>query len=203
MVLSDKEILKIQGGSAPLITPFDDSKLRAASYDVSLDGEITALLERADVLDLSNQDAVDLIYSTKRGLGEFILKPGQYCLAALNEVIALPDNVVARVMPRTRFTRLGLLVTPQFCNPSYSGRLQIGILNVSGNNIKLAPKMGIAQLVFERLESTPTEGRLYRNQPSAAYQDEDGFIGAQTKSEMSDGARRIYDRMMANLRTES
>lgn len=203
MVLSDKEIVKIQDGSTPLITPFDDSKLRAASYDVSLDGEITALLERADVLDLSNQDAIDLIYSTKRDLGEFILKPGQYCLAALNEFIALPDDVVARVMPRTRFTRLGLLVTPQFCNPGYSGRLQIGILNISGSNIKLAPKMGIAQLVFERLESTPTDGRLYRNQKSAAYQDEDGFIGARMDTEMSDGARRILDRMMSGIETGS
>lgn len=155
------------------------------------------------MLDLSNQDAVDLIYSTKRGLEEFILKPGQYCLAALDEVIALPYNVVARVMPRTRFTRLGLLVAPQFCNPGYVGRLQIGILNVSGNNIKLAPKMGIAQLVFERLESIPTGNRLYRNQASAAYQDEYGFIGAQTNMEMSDEVRRIFDRMMHGRRAES
>lgn len=200
MVLSDREILEIQSSDKPMISPFEDSRLRSASYDVTLGDEITVLLERSDVLDLSDQDAVDGVYSSSRGLNGFVLKPGQYCLAALNEVIMLPDNVVARVMPRTRFTRLGLMVSAQFCNPSYSGRLQIGIFNASGNNIKLVHDMGIAQLVFERLESTPTEGRLYRNQLSAAYQDEDGFIGAQTKTEMSEDARRIYDRLMADLK---
>lgn len=198
MVLSDKEILEAQSGPAPLVTPFDVNRLRAASYDVMLDDEITVLREQSNVIDLSSQAAINSVYGEHHKLEGFILKPGQYCLAALSERVTLPDDVIARVMPRTRFTRIGLLVAPQFCNPSYSGRLRIGILNASGNNIKFTEKMSIAQIIFERLQSTPTEERLYRNQTSAVYQDEDAFIGTITRDEMSDSARRVFDRLMAD-----
>lgn len=197
MVLSDKDILKLQDRGTPLISPFDISRLRAASYDVTIDDEVAVLSEVTGVVNLSDQNKVNQIYTVNHGLEGFVLKPGQYCLVALSETITLPDNLIAQVIPRTRFTRLGLLVAPQYCNPSYTGRLRIGILNVSGNNIQLEPKMSIAQIIFERLETTPTEQRLYRNQATAAYQGEDAFVGAQTRSEMTDGARRIFDRLMA------
>ena len=41
----------------------------------------------------------------------------------------------------TRFIRLGLLIESQYYIPGYTGRLCIGVLNVSGNVVQLAPKM--------------------------------------------------------------
>lgn len=199
MVLSDRDILRFQKGDTPLISPFDLSRLRSASYDVTIDDEVTVLSEAVGVVKLSDQDEVEQVHTINHSIEGFVLKPGQYCLVALGETIALPDNLIAQVIPRTRFTRLGLLVEPQYCNPSYTGRLRIGVLNASGNIIQLEPKMSIAQIIFEKLESTPTETRLYRNQATAAYQGEEAFVGAQTRSEMTEGARRIFDRLMAGL----
>lgn len=203
MLLSDRDILTLQEQRTPLIAPFDEENLRGASYDVRLDNEITPLQERTDVLDLSKRESLDSLYYAQMPADGFVLKPGQYCLAALAEEITLPDDVVAYVLPRTRYTRMGLLVANQFCNPSYSGRLRIGLFNASGNNLMLASYMPIAQLMFERLESTPSDERLYRNQKTAAYYRERGFMGARLEESMlSEESRRRYDSLLRELQGE-
>ena len=203
MLLSDRDILTLQEQKTPLIAPFDEENLRGASYDVRLDNEITPLQERTDVLDLSKRESLDSLYYAQMPADGFVLKPGQYCLAALAEEITLPDDVVAYVLPRTRYTRMGLLVANQFCSPSYSGRLRIGLFNASGNNLMLASYMPIAQLMFERLESTPSDERLYRNQKTAAYYRERGFMGARLEESMlSEESRRRYDSLLRELQGE-
>lgn len=200
VILSDKEILKLQDGDVPLITPFDDRRLRGASYDVLLDNEITPLRESAGIIDLSDQASIDSVYPQQLKADGFVLKPGQFCLAALAESIALPDDVVAYVVPRTRLTRLGLIVADQFCNPSYSGRLRIGLYNASGNNLRLASYLSVAQLIFVRLDTMPSAERLYRNQESAAYHGETSFLGSQTEpSSLSPKDRGLYDALMQEL----
>lgn len=59
--------------------------------------------------------------------------------------------MAAHIRPRTKFSRLGLMVSEQYCNPGYSGILQLGILNASPNAIILTPGLGIAQAVFEEI----------------------------------------------------
>lgn len=199
MILSDKDILEIQNGSVPLIAPFKEERLRGASYDVLLDGEITPMLESSGVIDLGNQDEIDAIYSSRVPIDGFVMKPGQYCLAALAEEITLPADVVAFVEPRTRYTRMGLLIARQFCNPGYSGRLQIGIYNASGNNLRLRSYAPVAQLVFHRLSSTPSRERLYGEQETAAYNNEKTFIGARAEEALSDEDRLFYDSLVSNL----
>jgi deoxycytidine triphosphate deaminase len=49
MVLSDRDILRFQKGDTPLIPPFDLSRLRSASYDVTIDDEVTVLSEAVGV----------------------------------------------------------------------------------------------------------------------------------------------------------
>lgn len=200
MVLSDKGILALVDNNSLKIEPFNTGNLRGASYDVSLDGEFTLLQEKSGLVDLSDQGAVNRLYGPHLPAEGFILKPGQYCLAALAETIALPDDVVAEVVPRTRFTRLGLLVSKTFCNPSYSGRLRIGLFNASGNNLRFSPGIRIAQLVFHKLDQTPSQERLYRNQQAAAYQDEDGFTGFRVDSDwLSPEDREPYSNLMDEL----
>ncbi len=200
MILIDEEILDLSSSEKPLISPFHESRLRGASYDVTIGSTIQSITSTSGVVDLNVQNELNQLY-VKRDISDgFIIKPGQFVLAPLNEVITLPDDVIARVMPRTRFTRLGLLISSQFCNPSYSGRLSIGIQNVSPNNIRIVPGLSVAQLVFEKLSKCPTEERLYRNQSTSAYHNESGFIGAVFDDvELSPSAKALYERMRADL----
>lgn len=127
---------------------------------------------------LSDQSRIDNIYVSRDISNGFILKPGQFVLCTLNETLDLPDSIVAHVMPRTRFTRLGLLVSPQRCCAGYSGQLQVGVQNVTGNNVSIVEGLALAQIEFEKLESVPSESRIYSNRKNATYQDEHEFRGA-------------------------
>ncbi len=197
MILNDTDILGLTKSN--LLEPFSVSQLSGATYDVTLDDVIHEISATSDIVNLNDQSFIDDLY-VERDISEgYLIKPNQFILGTLKEKVTLPDDVVACILPRTRFTRLGLIVSGQYCNPSYSGRLQIGILNASPNNISIVKGLSIAQLIFARLESAPSSERLYKNQRTSAYQDEDEFIGAKFDNELSPESRRIYDRMVAEL----
>ncbi|SDM09160.1 dCTP deaminase [Sarcina sp. DSM 11001] len=192
MILTDKEIRalclgdkkrKIPGG---MITPFTEEALQSESYDLSIGNSIVTLGKEIRVVDITNQIDIDSIYKkvvlTKAG---YIIFPKEYVLVTVKERIALPDDLTAHIRPRTRFTRLGLLVSDQHCNSTYSGNLQIGLFNATECAIKIYPGIRIAQIVFEELKSKPSEEKLYKNKPDAAYQNEERFIGGVATDEFN------------------
>lgn len=203
MVLIDRDILELQGGDRWLIDPFDEGCLQAASYDVSL-AEIHEMASVPNAVALSDQDTIDSMYSPVDISNGYVIEPGKYVLATIKERIDLPDNVAAHVMPRSRFTRLGLTVSAQHCNPGYEGVLTLGLRNDSPNKVVLTRGVCIAQLVFERLRDTPEPQRLYHSKKDAAYRGESGFVGAKFDGgELSEEARRIYDSMVRSLSTRA
>ena len=97
----------------------------------------------------------------------------------INEKINLPDDISAHIRPKTRYTRLGLVVSAQHCNSSYAGTLRIGLFNATGYPIRIRKGYSIAQLVFEELNEVASDEKLYRIKESAHYQNENGeFRGA-------------------------
>lgn len=199
MLLSDNEILKLIENPRPLIAPFDGKRLQSSSYDVTLADSIQEIVAMPGIVNLLDQRTVDSVYESIDISNGYILKPGQFVLCKLSERIELPDDIAAHIMPRTRFTRFGLLVSAQHCNPSYAGTLSIGMHNSSPNNISLAPGMAVAQLVFERLSSEPCRERLYRNRKDALYHNEEDFIGSQFLDDLSRQAKAIFEDMVSSL----
>ena len=56
MILSDKDIRKyIQDTNIPLIEPFSDDHLQAASYDVSMSGNISILKRLGKLIDPADE----------------------------------------------------------------------------------------------------------------------------------------------------
>lgn len=106
-----------------------------------------------------------------------MISPKEYVLVSLQETISLPDNLTALIRPRTRFTRLGLIVSDQHCNSTYEGNLKIGLFNATDYAIKIFPGVRVAQIVFEELKEKPSSEKQYRNKVTAAYQHEKQFIG--------------------------
>lgn len=179
MVLVDKEIREsCQDKKKPLITPFYEAQLQAASYDVTLSGQITSFKKNIQTIDLKENYAPDSVYDVTTAEEGYLLQPGEYVLAELQETLALPADMIAHIRPRTRFTRLGLLVAGQHCNPAYAGVLRIGVFNASPNAVKLSKGISIAQIVFERLPTSPSEEKLYPNKENAGYMNETGFRGS-------------------------
>lgn len=200
MVYTNMDIVKAHEADSNFINPFDLAHLGDSSYDLSLDTTLYELASSAEVLYLDQQDDFDTIYVSRDITRGYILKPGQYVLCTIKESISLPDNVIARIMPRTRFMRLGILVANQFCNASYSGKLQLGVANLSANNVSIVEGLRIAQIVFEELHSAPSDDRLYRTRHNAAYQKESDFRGATFEGgELSERAQEIFNDLITRF----
>lgn len=180
MILSEKNIRELsQKSNNPLISPFNEKRLQGASYDVSLSGNIAAMKRLGEHIDPSVKTDLSHMYQyITVGDNGYSLSPGEYILAELQEEICLPDTLAAHIRPRTRFTRGGLMIADQHCNPTYHGKLQIGLFNAGVNSFTIRPGIIIAQLVFEEISSAPSEDKLYKNKPEAAYSDEKEFRGA-------------------------
>lgn len=134
-----------------LIVPFNESNLQSESYDVTIGTEITELSKEIHCIDISKQETVDNIYiNIDISENGYIISPKQYLLVSLRETLKVPDDITVHLRPKTRYTRLGLLVTDQHCNSTYSGHLRIGLFNATEYPIHIYPGYTIAQLVFEK-----------------------------------------------------
>lgn len=207
MILSDREIRALCADRCEkkLITPFVEDRLQAASYDVTMSCEIWRFKKQVQTISLDDQPAIDAMYEAY-DLTEkitYVLMPGEYVLVTLNEHICLPENIIAHIRSRTKFTRAGILITGQHCNPTYEGVLKIGLRNVSPNAIELKCGLQIGQLVFEQLASTPTAEKWYCNKQNAAYQGETEFIGAKFGGhEFSPAAAALYAELMREIEAD-
>lgn len=201
MILSDKDIrLLCTDSKSPLISPFNEERLQGASYDISMSDTIHVFKDAVKTIYLTDQNAIDSIYSQVKIKEHepFVLKPNEYVLVTLKEQLSIPYNLIAHIRPRTKFTRLGIIVSDQHCNPGYRGILQVGIRNVSPNSIALSPGLSIAQIVFEELKSEPSPNKLYDAKEQASYHGEKEFIGARfTDKDFSPEARELYEKIMS------
>lgn len=116
MILSDRDILREHDTHEAFISPFDPSQLRSSSYDLTLGNELHELATSAGVVYLDRQHDIDSLYVPRDISRGYILKPGQFVLCSIKETLALPDDIIAHILPRTRFTRLGIQVADQLCN---------------------------------------------------------------------------------------
>lgn len=201
MVLTDKQIrdyvvnYKEHNMENALIEGYIEERLQSESYDLSITDQIMVPKKEIKCISLDDQDAVDNMYEKKQMESrEYIISPKEYMLTAVAEKINLPDFLTAHIRPRTRFTRLGLIVSDQHCNSTYSGNLNLGIFNATDYPIKIKAGMRVAQIVFEELEGVPSEDKLYKNKENAAYQNETGDRGANFEKEVDDLVKRVLSR---------
>lgn len=201
MILSDKDIrLLCTDSQTPLISPFNEEHLQGASYDISMSDTVHVFKDAVQTIYLTDQASIDSIYCQvkMKEYEPFVLKPNEYVLITLKEHLFIPHNMIAHIRPRTKFTRLGIIITDQHCNPGYQGILQVGIRNVSPNSIALSPDLSIAQIVFEELKSEPSPNKLYDAKEHASYQGEKDFIGARfNEKDFSPEARKLYEKIMS------
>lgn len=154
MILSDRTIKKrLQTGEIK-IEPFDPAMLQPASYDVTLGLEFLVFdNSKATVID-PKKDAKDIMRKVKANSDDpFILHPGEFALAAINEIVGIDDKHLAVLNGKSSLARIGLLIhaTAGFIDPGNELRITLELFNVATLPILLYPGMKIAQVVFEEL----------------------------------------------------
>lgn len=175
MLLSDQEIKKLAKEDG-MITPFEERNLQSVSYDITT-GNIARVFNRlSDPIDLNDKENIKLTYCEIDITDGYLIKPNEYMLVKSGEKYTLPDDIAAYARPRTTLSRLGLILTPQHFNPSFSGYIYYGLLNVTPNILKIYPGTSIGQIVFEKVYGALDKKNLYKNKTSAQYQNENEFI---------------------------
>ena len=88
-------------------------------------------------------------------LPSYSLEPGKY-IVRYNEIITVPENAIALVLPRSSLMRCGSTLETAVWDPGYSGR-GMGLLIV-GNSLKLDIGARVGQLIFIQMTDKSVSG---------------------------------------------
>ncbi len=136
-----------------VVTPLFADSVHNAGVDLRLGPDFIVFRHSAiggfDPLDTS-QDPRMLQQRVHKAWGErFILHPGELVLAATLEYIVTPQDVVAQVITRSSYGRLGLITaTAVQVQPGSRGCITLELVNHGDTPIALSPGARIAQLLL-------------------------------------------------------
>lgn len=80
------------------------------------------------------------------------LKPGEYILIESLEEVRMPDDLMARILPRSSLFRMGCALETAVVDPGYRGTLTMGLSNQSNQDFMLQKNARVAQIVFETVD---------------------------------------------------
>lgn len=152
MLLNDTALLKAVEDGRFGLDPFDPSRIQPSSIDMTLGNQFSVLgYDKTNgILDLREDNSTWLKDITVEE--HLDLRPGEFALATTTEVLALPNDLAARVEGKSSLGRLGLMVhiTAGFIDPGFHGEVTLELVNLLPCPIRLYPGMPVAQLaVFE------------------------------------------------------
>ena len=165
-VLSRQEIYRLLKQKPPLVESYLDLDEQVQPNGIDLTLREVALLESSGKIAVKNTERqlpglAPLVFD---GLGFIDLIPGIY-LITYNEIVHLPNNVMALARPRSSLLRCGVTVGTAVWDAGYCGRSQSLMVVYNSQGFRLQKNARVVQLVFLWL-SGETEGY------QGAYQNE-------------------------------
>ncbi len=154
MILNAQQIIAAQNAGNISISPFEESQVQAASYDLRV-GQSGATTSTKKLINI-------------RETGYILLQPGDFAIVTVLEEIKLGPQYAARFGLRSKYARKGVIATtgPQI-DPGYRGRLILGLTNLTPRPISMPYKDDFITVEFHRLEAPtskpydgPYQGRL-------------------------------------------
>lgn len=147
---------------SPLLVPQEQLREDQAAIDVRLGFEFALVSASAHGLidefaSGFSQDLGPLYKKQYVPLGAgLIIHPHQFILAVTLEYLRLPNDLMAYVVGRSTWGRLGLIVaTAVGVHPRYCGSLTLELRNLGETPLKLYPGQTIAQLFFHKVDGMP------------------------------------------------
>jgi dCTP deaminase len=154
MILNAQQIIAAQQSGDISISPFEESQVQAASYDLRV-GQSGATTSTKKLVNIKET-------------GYLLLQPGDFAIVTVLEEIQLSPQYAARFGLRSKYARKGVIATtgPQI-DPGYRGRLILGLTNLTPRPISVPYKDDFITIEFHRLEAPtskpyagPYQGRL-------------------------------------------
>jgi dCTP deaminase len=137
MVLSGETIKRYIKEGKIKIEPYEEDLVGSVSVDLRL-GE--------QALNPDSGKEINLV--------DYHLSLDEFLLVNTIEKVTLPDNLVARIVPRSSLARLGILVTfdADLLPPNYSGKPLLTMKNLSKKPVLLRSGIAVCQLLFEEVD---------------------------------------------------
>jgi len=151
-VLSKQDIRRLLQQEPPLIEGYIDleAQVQPNGFDLTL-REVVLPQTSGKIADNNNQRSVPalapLVFD---GLGFIDLMPGAYIIT-YNEIVHLPNNVMALARPRSSLLRCSVTVNTAVWDAGYSGRSQSLMVVYNPQGFRLQKNARVVQLVFLQL----------------------------------------------------
>jgi dCTP deaminase len=176
VILSDRSIREELASGRIVIEPLGDNAIQPSSVDLHCDSLFRVFRnDTTPYIDpkQSQEDLTELVEVAEDGA--FILHPGEFVLGSTLELVALPDDLVARLEGKSSLGRLGLLIhsTAGFVDCGFNGHLTLELSNVATLPIALYPGMKIGQISFLRM-TTPADNPYGSGATGSKYQGQRG-----------------------------
>ena len=176
-MLVDHEIRQLVDGGWDLISPFDESSLQPASYDMHLSPWFRSY-EGRHAIDLRSPERRTQVIEAEEG--SLRIGPGEFLLATTAEVLRMPSFLAGRVEGKSSLARVGLVVhvTAGFIDPGFQGHVTLELYNTNRVPIILYVGMPVCQMSFQHcshpsssykgkyqgaFEPIPQESQFYKN----------------------------------------
>ncbi|MFC1873858.1 deoxyuridine 5'-triphosphate nucleotidohydrolase [Chloroflexota bacterium] len=157
-VLSKPDIQQLLQQEPPLVEGHLDleAQLQPNGFDITL--REVAMLQTPGKITVANSQRLtsDLAPLVFDGLGFIDLVPGAYTIT-YNEIVHLPNNIMALARPRSSLLRCGVTVDTAVWDAGYSGRSQSLMVVYHPHGFRLQRNARVVQLIFFRLTQA-TEG---------------------------------------------
>lgn len=152
MVLGRSEILK-RVEDDKLLTNFSEDCLGGAGYDLRVAKAYT--ISSQSFLGVCDRKTPKITELTDESM---ILRPGSFILVETLEKVNMPEDVMARILPRSSLFRMGCVLATAVVDPGYKGTLTMGLANLSNHDFVFEKNARLAQIVFEEVKG---ETELY------------------------------------------
>ena len=146
MVIGREKILELVKRKK-LIEDFSEDCLGGAGYDLRVGGIYR--LKGGGFLGTFKRETPDV---EEIRFDEYSLKPDEYVLVETLERVNMPENLIARVLPRSSLFRCGCSLVTALVDPGYAGVLIFGLRNLSEFEFRIEKGARVAQIVFEQVE---------------------------------------------------
>ncbi len=155
-----REMARMSG----LVEPFNPEQINPASYDVTLG---TTILKEG----VGSEDRWIPVDITG---GVYVMQPGEFILAATEEMVRIPNNLECVFNLKSSRGREGFEhLMAGYIDPGFHGKITLELCNVNRHHrLALEPGMRIGQLRFSKLDAIPMRSYAL----TGRYHNDDGVV---------------------------
>lgn len=132
-----------------------------------VDSEIRKLIKEKDLIENVPDESIGAIScdlcieyiihnsEKEKKCESFDLLPGETIIVATKEIINMPEDMIAHIIPKNSRLRMGISIDAPVYQPGHHTKIFISVTNTSANIIELRSGEQIAAIAFSKLSEKP------------------------------------------------